>query len=100
MINKVLGLLGISAKAGKIVSGTDLVLEEMQKQKVYLVIIAEDASGKTKKNIIYYCTKNNVQHIIFGTIDELSKSIGKNNKAIIGIEDQNLAKAIIDKIID
>lgn len=98
MISKTYGLLGISAKAGKLVSGTDLVLEEMNKARIYLVIIAEDASEKTKKNIVYYCDKNNVKHIFFGTIDELSKSIGKNNKAIIGVKDQNLAKAIIDKI--
>ena len=91
---------GISAKAGKVVSGTDLVLAEMKKQKVKLVIVAEDASEKTKKNMNYYCEKSNIECIIYGTIDELSKSIGKRNKAIIGIEDQNLAETIKDKIIN
>ena len=82
-MNKIYGLLGISTKAGKLVSGTDLVLEEIKKEKVKLVIVAEDASEKTIKNIIYYCNRYNVRYIVFGKIEELSKAIGKCNKAII-----------------
>ena len=54
LINKVYGLLGISAKAGKLISGTDIILEQMAKKKVNLVIVAEDASEKTIKNMKYY----------------------------------------------
>lgn len=57
-----------------------------------------DASEKTIKNIKYYCNKENVEIIIFGTISENSKSIGKQNKAIIGIKDKNLAEAIKKEI--
>ena len=35
---------------------------------------------------------------IFGTIFDNSKAIGKVNKAIIGIKDKNLSKAILEKI--
>ncbi len=94
MVNKVYGLLGISTKAGKLACGTDLVIEELKKRKVYLVIIASDASEKTIKNMIYYCDKYHVENLIYGTIEEISKSIGKHNKAIIAIEDENLAEAI------
>lgn len=99
MINKVYGLLGISTKAGKLIAGTDLVIEEMARGNVKLVIIAEDASEKSKKNMKYYCEKYNVENIVFGTIDNLSKAIGKHNKAIIGIKDINLASAIKNQII-
>ncbi len=98
LINKVNGLLGISAKAGKLFAGTDLVLEEISKRNVALVIIAEDASEKTIKNIKYYCEKSNVEMIIYGTIFENSRAIGKHNKAIIGIKDKNLADAIKKEI--
>lgn len=94
MVNKVSGLLGISTKAGKVVCGMDSVLEEIFKKNVKLVIVAEDASEKTIKNIKYYCNKEDVELFIYGTIFENSKSIGKQNKAIIGIKDQNLAEAI------
>lgn len=94
MVNKVYGLLGICAKSGKLISGTDIILENLAKKKISLVIVAEDASEKTIKNIKYYCEKENVKLIIYGNIEENSKSIGKHNRAIIGILDKNLAVAI------
>ena len=86
MINKVNGLLGISSKAGAVLAGTDLVLEEMSKGRVLLVIVASDASEKTIKNLKYYCNKEKVEMIVYGNIDSNSKAIGKHNKAIIGIK--------------
>ncbi len=57
-----------------------------------------DSSEKTIKNIKYYCNKENIEIFVYGTISENSKAIGKQNKAIIGIKDQNLAEAIKKEI--
>lgn len=91
---KVYGLLGITAKAGKVLSGTDLVLEEMAKKRVKLVIVADDASEKTIKNMKYYCNKEKVDIIVYGNINDNSKAIGKRNRAVIGIKDSSLANSI------
>ena len=96
--NRVLGMLGISAKAGKIVCGTDATIEDIERHKVKLVIVAENASDKTKKNMKYVCDKNKVPILEFGDIDEISKTIGKTNKAIIGIKSKSLSGAI-EKLI-
>lgn len=93
-MDKVYGMLGISAKAGKIVAGTDIVIESMKKRKVSLVIVAKDASEKTKKEMTFKCNQYNVEIVFFGEIDTNSKAIGKNNKAIIGILDKGLAESI------
>ena len=77
MINKINGLLGISSKAGAVLAGTDLVIEEMAKKRVKIVIVASDASDKTIKNIKYYCEKYNVELFLYGTIENNSKAIGK-----------------------
>ncbi len=98
MVNKINGLLGITAKAGKISSGTDLVLEEISKKKIILIIVANDASEKTIKNMRYYSEKENIPLIVYGTIEENSKAIGKQNRAVIGIKDKNLAEAIKKEI--
>ena len=47
--NKVLGLIGLSAKAGKILAGREVVFENIKKNKVYLVIIATDAQAKKRR---------------------------------------------------
>lgn len=49
MVNKVSGLLGISAKAGKTVCGMDSVLEEISKSHVKLVIVARRFIRKNNK---------------------------------------------------
>lgn len=99
MINKVYGLLGLMARARKITYGADACLEEIKKKKIKLVLVAEDASEKTKKNFRYYCTENQIPIVFYGEIDNLSKAIGKSNKAIIGIKDSGVAQKI-QKMID
>lgn len=95
MINsKVYGLLGLTAKAGKLSFGTDSCLEMIAKKKLKLVIVAEDASERTINNFKEKCKQNNIDIYIFGKKEEISKSIGKVNKAVIGIKDKNLAGAV------
>lgn len=93
-LNKICGLLGFSARAGKVLFGTDSVIEAVEYNKVKLVIVTEDASEKTKKNIQFICNKNKVKCLIFGTKDELSHAIGKVNKVVFAVKDKNLANEI------
>ena len=95
--NNILGLIGLAMKAGKICFRADSVEENIIKNKVKLLIIAEDGSERTKNKFIKLCENYNVPVIIDGNIEILSKSIGKNNKAIIGIKDINFAESIQKK---
>lgn len=95
MINKkILGLIGLAARARKICFGADSVEEKTKKNKVKIMIIAEDASNRTKEKFIKLAENNNIKFIILSNIENLSKAIGKENKAIIGVEDINLANEI------
>lgn len=96
--NRVLGLIGIATKAGKVAFGTEAVTETIKNKKAKLVIVAEDASDKSKENIVYLCDKSRIQIVVFGKIETISKAIGKQNKAVISIKDKNLGEEII-KII-
>lgn len=100
MINKqkLLGLLGICAKAGAIVSGTDACMEAIDKKKIKLILVAEDASSRTKEHFKIKCDKESIPIIIFANIDEISKPIGKKNKAVIGIKNKSLSDEIIKNI--
>ena len=92
--NKVYGLLGLTSKAGKLAFGTDSCLEMIAKHKVKLIIVAEDSSERTINNFREKCKQNNIDFYVFGKKEDLSKSIGKVNKTVIGIKDKNLAGAI------
>ena len=93
--NKVYGLLGLTAKAGKLAFGTESCLDMIAKHKLKLVIVAEDSAQRTIDNFKEKCKQDNIDFYIFGTKEDLSKSIGKVNKTVIGIKDKNLAGAII-----
>ena len=83
---------------GKITFGTDAVAQAIDKGKVKIVIVACDASERTKNNFKYICVKNKIPIYEFETIEEISKYIGKNNKAVIGIKDINFSHQIIKNI--
>ena len=91
---RILGMLGLASKARKLSFGADSTLEELQKNKIKLIIVAEDASDRTKNKFIEKANSNNINIIVYATIDDLSKAIGKENKAVIGIKDANIAQEI------
>ena len=91
---KILGLIGLAARARKISFGADSVELQAQKRKVYLIILAQNSSERTKEKFRKISKEKKVPIIITETIETLSKAIGKNNKAILGIEDINLSKEI------
>lgn len=93
--NKIYGLLGLTSKAGKLAFGTDSCLEMIAKHKVKLIIVAEDSSERTINNFREKCKQNDIDFYVFGKKEDISKSIGKVNKTVIGIKDKNLAGAII-----
>lgn len=93
-----LGLVGIAMKAGKLACGTEAVEETIEKKKAKLVIMAQDASEKARENMTYQCQKNQIPIAIFGTIEMISKAIGRPNKAVVSIKDKNLGEEI-NKII-
>lgn len=96
---KLCGLLGLATKAGKLVAGTEACLEAIEKRSIKLVIIAEDAAQRTKKTFHQKCQEIQLPIYESLTIEELSKAIGKTNKAVIGMKEKGFAQAI-EKIIN
>ena len=84
----------MSARARKISFGADSVEEEIIRKKAKLIILSVEASDRTKDKFKKLCEQYKIPVIIYGNIEELSKAIGKENKAIFAIKDVNLADEI------
>lgn len=97
-MDKIYGILGIANKAGKVISGFDSIQENIKKNKVNLIIIAKDTSEKTQKEMRFTCTKYKIPFVVFGNIEGNSHAIGKQNRAVIGICDEGLAKRFLELI--
>ena len=57
--------------------------------------MSKEASERTKEKFQKLCLEYNVPLIIDGNIEELSKAIGKENKATYAVKESNLAKEIV-----
>lgn len=97
--NKVTGMLGLAKKAGKLTFGTESVKKAIIKKQAKLVIIAEDAADRTKRNFTTLCEKEHIPIRIIEKIEEMSQAIGQENKAVISINDKNFSEGLI-QIID
>lgn len=99
-MNKALSLLSLAQKAGQVVSGEFSVEKGLKEGNVCLCIVAEDASGNTKKKFNNMCTFRSVKLIEFSNKEELGHMIGKRFRATIGITDQGFADNLLKKIDD
>ncbi len=95
-MNKFYSMIGMARKCGKIAIGHDSVLKSIKKNKYSTVIIAEDASEKTKKNLIYECNKYNCKYIIKGEKQMLGKMLGKDKVSIAAVYEKNIALYLIN----
>ena len=96
MINyqKLYGLIGLATKASKLVAGTDACIESIENKSVKLILIAQDASDRTKKLLKEKSKNFNIPICEICEIETLSRACGKNNKAIIGIKEKGFAESI------
>lgn len=90
-------LLGLCQKAGKLVSGNDMVEDAIKKKKAKLVIISEDIGNSSLKKLTDKCTFYEVPTISFGTKENLGRSIGKAERTAIAITDKGFAQSFSDK---
>jgi ribosomal protein L7Ae-like RNA K-turn-binding protein len=92
--NKVLQLLGLAMRAGKIVSGEELVLDAIRTRKAKLVLISRDASANTKKKISDKCRSYQVELIQEFDRYEIGHAIGKEERVVLGITDEGFVRKI------
>ena len=89
---KILNLLTICRKASKLVIGFDAACEEIKKGNAKCILLAEDISPKTKKEIDFYCSKADIKAETAPFDKETIKdSIGKA-AAVIAVCDEGFAK--------
>lgn len=99
MNDRLLSLLGLCRRAGRLVIGADPVREAVEADKAFLVLSASDISQNTEKKIRASVeAKGNVNYcIIKRTKDEISFSLGKTC-AVLAIIDEGFAKKLLELI--
>lgn len=92
MKQKIINLLTICKKAGKVFLGSDAVKQGVIDRSVKVILISSDLSQKSEKEIRFFAERNNVS--VFAadvTMDDVMNSLGRRS-GIIGICDEGFAK--------
>ena len=98
--NKILSFIGICMKAGHLVSGEFSVEKAVKSGHAWLVLVAADASANSKKQYTNMCTYYQVPLYFISSKEELGHALGKEYRASLAVQDENMAKALIKKLQD
>jgi uncharacterized protein len=78
--------LALANKAGKVVSGSDMVLETMKKRKSGYIFLAVDISTEIGAKVLEIAGRFDVPHIAIFDKDRLGAFIGKGLRSVVSIE--------------
>ena len=92
--DRALQMLSIAQRAGKVASGEFMTETSVKEGKSHLVIIAGDASDKTKKKFTDMCAFRKVPILILSDRDGLGHAIGKDFRSSLSVNDEGLAAEI------
>ena len=93
--DKVLSLLGLATKAGRVVSGEFMTEKAVKEGKAALVIVGGDASDNTTKNFRDMCAFYKVPCFSYATKEDLGHAMGKEMRASLAVIDEGFAKSLI-----
>ena len=96
--DRVLSSLGMAMRAGKVITGDEIVEKAIRAGKAKLVLIANDASDNTKKKFSDKCNSYNVKLAFTHDRESLGRAIGKFDRVVIAITDVQFSKLIVGHI--
>ena len=94
-MNRALNMLGLCARAGKLISGEKACLQSIRSGGAYAVLLDASAAKNAVKSITDACTYHEVK-LIIAPEDALGDAIGKPGRMVVAVTDQGFAKRIIE----
>ena len=98
MNDKIYSFIGLIQKSGSLSSGSDAVEMDIKKNKCKLLIISIDASENTKEKFEKLAKQHNLCYVYFGNKADFGFAIGKPDRTVLSIKDQNFSKGLLSKI--
>jgi len=94
MERKAYDFLGLAQRAGKLISGEAGAEAHLHRGNAKLVILAEDASDRTKRFFSDLAAKQRTPVLIAGSKLKLGLALGKSPRSVILITDDGFAQRL------
>jgi len=91
---KIISMLGLAQKAGKVVSGEFSTEKAVKQKKAFMVIVADDSSDNTKKMFSNMCEFYKVPIYFFSDKESVGHAIGKEFRASLAILDEGFSNKL------
>ena len=95
--DRILSMIGMATKAGAVKNGETAVDSAIKAGKARLVVVAHDASARTKKGYKDSCAYYKVPLVFYKDKASLGHSIGKQFRASLAILDEGFAASLLKK---
>jgi len=89
-------MLGLAARAGKVVHGEGGAVDSIRNKKAKLIIVSEDASDNTKKKFANSCEYYHVPQLTVGDRYENGHATGKSFAVVMAVCDEGFAKVLME----
>ena len=96
--DRVLSMISLARRARKADTGAFMAEKAIQSGKAQLVIVACDGADNIKKKFTNSCTYYEVEYMEYADKEQLGKCTGKENIAVISINDSSFVKGIKSKL--
>lgn len=93
---RVFTMLGLCQRAGKLVSGEFAAEQALRRRRASLVLLAEDASERTREKFLRLAAGTGTPCYVAGTRSELGTAIGKSDRAVVVIQSRDFTRGISD----
>jgi len=87
--------IGMGQRAGKLISGNFAVKDALAKARVKLLVIAEDAADRTRRELSGLAGLKDIPVISYGSKEELGSLIGKSPRSAVAFTDDAMARRIL-----
>jgi ribosomal protein L7Ae-like RNA K-turn-binding protein len=95
---RMLRLLGLGVRSRGVIVGVNQVREAAKQEKLFLAVIAKDASTNSLDKIVPLLTARRVRFIEVPSALELGAAVGREQTAVVGVVDRQLAAGIHDAV--
>ena len=95
---KMMRLLGLGIRGRGAVVGVNQVREAARSNKCFLAIVAADASENSLDKIVPLLNARRVRFIEVPSATELGAAVGRDQTAVVGIVDRQLAAGVRDAV--
>lgn len=98
-MDKVLGMLGLAKKAGRLEVGEEPVGGAARAREARLILVAQDAADNTIRRVRHFADAGQCLWVkVPATKDELGRAVGRTSCAMVAVTDIGFAEAAAKKL--